>query len=615
VRDFVENEREKVASSLGISAPSGVCEKHFRSPHLLDSLLANLIFPKHVHKYFAIAANGASLFPSVIYTHMAAGLADYCMQAKQTQNVQDALRFVTYYRSPLMLEELYRLGYTTETAHRLVAKAHFMQFHAGNALDENKKDPFIFSSMTRKFYPCDSHVSTGSTDLGRDLEMQTARALCMNLEGRTPPVTVIASGDTGFYTDGAMHATAHLVEAKERGLPMPLIFLINANNSSISSRLGSGDSQEAHVEKLCERFASYSSLIDPGFVCHAPDVGGGIKAMQQAVDQVLETGRPTYVISQFPFRPGGHANDQNPAPDVVVLDQFAKLKECLLSQLCDAAEMAAGHQSSCTTSTADVVVTGDYLAEKMREADASIGAEIESAILGNNVLTRAEALELSQPGALTVLSKEPGTTHELPVGYLTGTDAASGQFSGMGSDIFAKTLNREFDRADAAGREVRYVHQENHLRNTPGSSASSSSRSSSGSASADSRGGVYGELNLVKDEHLQKKFVNFLPHESLVMQVGAAYRSVLKEGNLVFVKGPHTIFNEHARDHMKYGAYRFCDSGTHGNVIYMFDGGSIASFDSRQVPDGKGGEVSTIGRTSLSDADPGKLPSFHRTRP
>ena len=59
------------------------------------------------------------------------------------------------------------------------------------------------------------------------------------------------------------------------------------------------------------------------------------------------------------------------------------------------------------------------------------------------------------------------------------------------------------------------------------------------------------------------------------MQVGAAYRSTLPENNLILVKGPHTIFNEHARDHMKYAAYRYCDSGTHGNVIYIFDGGSI----------------------------------------
>ena len=35
------------------------------------------------------------------------------------------------------------------------------------------------------------------------------------------------------------------------------------------------------------------------------------------------------------------------------------------------------------------------------------------------------------------------------------------------------------------------------------------------------------------------------------MQVGMGLRSVLPPGNRVFVKGPHTPFNEHARDHMK----------------------------------------------------------------
>lgn len=42
------------------------------------------------------------------------------------------------------------------------------------------------------------------------------------------------------------------------------------------------------------------------------------------------------------------------------------------------------------------------------------------------------------------------------------------------------------------------------------------------------------------------------------------------------MKGPHTIFNEHARDHIKYAAYRYCDAGAHANHIYLFDGGSLA---------------------------------------
>jgi len=45
------------------------------------------------------------------------------------------------------------------------------------------------------------------------------------------------------------------------------------------------------------------------------------------------------------------------------------------------------------------------------------------------------------------------------------------------------------------------------------------------------------------------------------------------------VKGPHTIFNEHCRDIMKYGSMLMCDRGLPGNVIYVFDGGSIANKD------------------------------------
>ena len=31
------------------------------------------------------------------------------------------------------------------------------------------------------------------------------------------------------------------------------------------------------------------------------------------MDTALETGKPTYVISSFPFRPSGHASDASPA--------------------------------------------------------------------------------------------------------------------------------------------------------------------------------------------------------------------------------------------------------------------------------------------------------------
>jgi hypothetical protein len=38
-----------------------------------------------------------------------------------------------------------------------------------------------------------------------------------------------------------MHMLQHIIEARERGINMPIIFLINANNSAISARLDYGD--------------------------------------------------------------------------------------------------------------------------------------------------------------------------------------------------------------------------------------------------------------------------------------------------------------------------------------------------------------------------------------
>ena len=53
-----------------------------------------------------------------------------------------------------------------------------------------------------------------------------------------------------------------------------------------------------------------------------------------------------------------------------------------------------------------------------------------------------------------------------------------------------------------------------------------------------------------------RRFHGFFPQEAQVMQVGMGLRSVLPPGNRVFVKGPHTPFNEHARDHMKSQRHR-----------------------------------------------------------
>lgn len=233
------------------------------------------------------------------------------------------------------------MGYTRDDAFKMIAKEHFMQYWSGDPFGP-KRDPHIFNPFKRTFYPCESHISEGSTDLGRDHELETARMFCHGYEGKTAPVTILASGDTGMFTDGALNSVQHLVEASERGFKMPLIYLVQMNNSAISTRYDKGrnyglDDLDVALLKQENRFAQYSALIDPGFVTDASDMVGGIESMRKAVDQVLETGRPTYVISKFPFRPGGHASDANPSPEPVLLDQFVKIKDIFLSQLAAAA--------------------------------------------------------------------------------------------------------------------------------------------------------------------------------------------------------------------------------------------------------------------------------------
>jgi pyruvate/2-oxoglutarate dehydrogenase complex dihydrolipoamide acyltransferase (E2) component len=234
----------------------------------------------------------------------------------------------------------------------------------------------------------------------------------------------------------------------------------------------------------------------------------------------------------------------------MLLDQYEQYKNTLVKQLCSTQGGVSGAE------------VADRLDEMCKKCDAATSL----AISGNNILTRDEILELSCPGSTTVLSidEDPGELMELPVSYLTGKGVK--EFAGMGADIFGRGINREMDKCDEEGRPVRYVHQENHHRNK-----------------TDTRGGVYGELSPIKDEHLDK-FVGFMPQEAQVIQVGMAYRSVLKDP-LVFVKGPHTPFNAHAVQYMKYAAFRKADSGTHANHIYIFDGGSLATREKETIVD------------------------------
>lgn len=113
----------------------------------------------------------------------------------------------------------------------------------------------------------------------------------MGAEGVSdPPVTVVNYGDTGAFTDGSVHAFQHIIEARERGFRMPLIFLVNANNSSISSRLSFEEDPEVAVQRIVDRFESFGDLMTPGRVTQAEDVAGGLEAIRKCVDDVLETG-------------------------------------------------------------------------------------------------------------------------------------------------------------------------------------------------------------------------------------------------------------------------------------------------------------------------------------
>jgi pyruvate/2-oxoglutarate dehydrogenase complex dihydrolipoamide acyltransferase (E2) component len=505
-----------------------------------------------VAKNFGKSAFGLPLMGAAVYSHMYAGLGNYCMQ-KTGRSIEESLRIATYYRTPVLYEEYKRMGYTDEDIRTILTKNFYMQYWSGSVFND-KRDPHIMNPMARMFYPSYSHISNGSTDLGRETEMQAARLYCMGVEGIPAPVTVINTGDTGHFTDGMMHALQHIIEAAERGYAMPLIFQINANNSAISARIDYGDhygdNGDYGVQRVKKRFQMFGDLFNEGFITHAEDVSGGIQSMRSAVDQVLATGKPSYCVSRFPFRPGGHASDQSPAADQMLLDQYEQYKNTLVKQLCSSQGGMSG---------ADVAAKLDDFCTKYDQATTH-------ALTGNNILTRDEILELSCPGSTTVLdiNEDPGEMMELPVSYLTGKGVK--EFAGMGADIFGKAINREMDKADAEGRPCRYVHQENHHRNK-----------------TDTRGGVYGELSPIKDEHLDK-FVGFMPQEAQVIQVGMGYRSVL-EDPLIFVKGPHTPFNAHSLDHMKYAAFRYSDSGTHANHIYIFDGGSLATREKETIMD------------------------------
>lgn len=521
-------------------------------------LMTTLLYAKPIAKNVNKSAFGLPLFGASIYSHMFAGLGNYCLKKQGMDNIVDAMKIATYYRSPVLFEELQRMGYTEKQIQEIVSKQFYMQYWSGDPFGPNK-DPLIFNPMVRSFYPPSSQVTSGSTDLGRETEVQAAKLYAMGREGIKPPVTVIHTGDTGAFTDGAMHALQHMFEAAEEGYSMPIIFLISANNAAISSRIDYGahwgDNGDFGIKRIQERFEQWGPCINQGQTTWAEDVEGGIKSMRSAVDQVLDTGKPTYCISRFPFRPGGHASDSNPAAEDMLMEQFVKFKDVLVQQL----------GGACASGT-----TPGELVDMIEDMERSIDKSVVHALKGCNVMSRTEIRELSEPGSTTILENEPGDIIDISPNYLLGK-AAKG-YSGMGSSIFGQAINKQMDIGDAEGIPVRYVHQENHHK-----------------GKHDTRGGVYGELNDVEAKH-SDKFYGFMPQEAQVAQVGLALRSVLPGKNRIFVKGPHTLFNEHAADHLKYGAFRKADAGEHGNTLYFFDAGSLATQEKDTFVDEETGE-------------------------
>merc|ERR1719183_580279 len=270
------------------------------------------------------------------------------------------MKMVTYYRSPVIFEELQRMGYSKAEIYNIVAKNTYLQYWSGRA----NPDPLVMGPMVRMYYPPGSHVSNGTNDLGR--------------EGRDAPVTLINSGDSGPFTDGAMHCFQHIIEAEERGYRMPIVFLVSANNACISTRMDDGDWGETAGAKLVERrFRRYGF---DGFVTPAEDVAAGMRSVRQAVDLAMESGRPTFAISTFPFRPSGHASDASPANDALLLKHFDDFRALLTTQL----ESAA--------------LPGTDVVARLDEAMGVANGAVATALTGTNVLTRAEISELSTPG-------------------------------------------------------------------------------------------------------------------------------------------------------------------------------------------------------------------------
>jgi len=139
LRDFKEN--PAYSSSIASLQNQKLHEELTEAERagLFDALLTNTLFPKTVSKYTEKVTKATMLFPNTIYQHMVAGLGNYCMNAmadhtgdeSYRDDIKKSFRYVTYYRSGVICEELYRMGWDRDSMIRMVAKEHFLQYWHG----------------------------------------------------------------------------------------------------------------------------------------------------------------------------------------------------------------------------------------------------------------------------------------------------------------------------------------------------------------------------------------------------------------------------------------------------------------------------------------------------
>lgn len=218
---------------------------------------------------------------------------------------------------------------------------------------------------------------------------------------------------------------------------MPMIFMVNANNSSISSRIDMESSEEA-VNKIIQRFEGFG-VMSSGHVTPAEDAGAGLAAVRKAVDDALETGKPSYVITHYPFRPLGHASDGHPGADEYLLHQFDSYSQSLYDQITTAAELGQ---------------SGSSLANDLDYVQNMIEDSVKRALTGDKILTREQMFELSVPGS-GELKKDSGAVVDLKLNYLLGKGAKG--FAGMGAEVYSRAFDRFFNQMEEEGREVRYI--------------------------------------------------------------------------------------------------------------------------------------------------------------